>query len=88
MSNDDDSTRDDKCGANIKFATKSAMNCCILDTDHSIYKRLSLQTCDMLNELRRCNQLCDSVIRVDDGTEFSVHKAILSGLCRCLSYKM
>jgi hypothetical protein len=44
-----------------------------------IYKRLSIQACTILNDLRSNNQLCDSIIRVDDGTEFPIHRAVLSG---------
>jgi len=44
-----------------------------------MYKRLSIQACTILNDLRSNNQLCDAIIRVDDGTEFPIHRAVLSG---------
>ena len=49
------------------------------DRDPSNYKRLSIQACNILNDLRSNNQLCDAVIRVADGTEFPIHRAVLSG---------
>ena len=45
-------------------------------------RRFSVQACNVLNELRNNNQLCDATIKCDDGTEFIVHRAILSASSR------
>jgi hypothetical protein len=45
-------------------------------------RRFSVQACNVLNELRSKNQLCDAKIKVDNGTEFLVHRAILSASSR------
>ena len=36
-----------------------------------------MQACNVLNDLRKAGQLCDAVIRVEDG-QFPVHRAIMS----------
>jgi len=38
---------------------------------------VSLKACNVLNDLRKNGQLCDAVIRVEDG-HFTVHRAIMS----------
>lgn len=68
------------CSSLFKLSRSlTAMTNCFLDDNPLSYKRLSIQACTILNELRSNNQLCDSVIRVDDGTEFPIHRAVLSG---------
>lgn len=47
----------------------------IMETDTE--RKISTQACNVLNELRRNGQLCDAVIRVEDG-QFPVHRAIMS----------
>lgn len=42
-----------------------------------VQKRLSVQTCNVLTELRQTGQLCDAVLKVDN-EEFMVHRAIMS----------
>ena len=42
-------------------------------------RRLSLKAYNVLDELRRSELLCDARIQCDDGVEFVVHRAILSG---------
>ncbi|CAA9994617.1 unnamed protein product, partial [Nesidiocoris tenuis] len=39
---------------------------------------LSQSSMQTLSELREMNKLCDAVIRLEDGSEFPVHRAILS----------
>jgi hypothetical protein len=41
-------------------------------------KCLSTQEILILNDLRENGQLCDAVLRLDDGGTFRVHRAILS----------
>lgn len=43
-----------------------------------VEKKISKQACDVLNDLRKHGQLCDAVIIVDDGSKFTVHRAIMS----------
>jgi len=38
---------------------------------------LVLEACNVLNDLRKSGQLCDAVLRVEDG-HFTVHRAIMS----------
>ena len=40
-------------------------------------RKISMQACNVLNELRKNGQLCDAVIVVEDGN-FPVHRAIMS----------
>ena len=56
------------------------MTCNAFETNESLLGRLSLNAYDTLNELRTNKQLCDSAIKVEDGVEFPVHRAILSGI--------
>lgn len=42
-----------------------------------IERRISIQACNVLNDLRRSAQLCDAVVKVEDG-HFPVHRAIMS----------
>lgn len=66
--------------ARIKFTTKNSMTCSLFDeSNNEIYRSLSRQTCQVLNELRCTNQLCDSLIKCDDGSEIPVHRAIMAG---------
>ncbi len=65
--------------SHLVFPTKSSMTCSVLDTANSTYKRLSLEACDILNDLRCEKHLCDCVIRVEDGSQFAIHKVVLSG---------
>lgn len=74
--------------SNLKFPTKSSITCSVLDTTNDSNRRLSLQACDVLNDLRCKNQLCDSFIRVDDSTEFPVHRAVLSGTLPLTPYSI
>ena len=76
------------CTNLLKFSRSiKTINNCLLETsadgdgnkDNLTYKRLSIQACTILNELRLNNQLCDAVIRVSDGTEFPIHRPVLSG---------
>ncbi|XP_069675813.1 kelch-like protein 10 [Periplaneta americana] len=39
---------------------------------------MSTQAMEVLQDLRTKNQLCDAILRVEDGGEFPVHRAILS----------
>lgn len=41
-------------------------------------RAMSEQAMRALYELRENCQLCDAVVRLDDGTTFNVHRAILS----------
>ena len=45
----------------------------IADTE----RKISIQACNVLNDLRKKGQLCDAVIKCDDG-QFPVHRAIMS----------
>jgi len=45
-------------------------------------KRFSVQSCSILNKLRSNNQLCDGIIRCDDGQEFLIHRAVMSASSR------
>ena len=36
-------------------------------------RRVSVEACNVLNELRKTGQLCDAVIRVEDG-QYAVHR--------------
>ena len=48
------------------------------DTEaHRLERKISLRTCDVLNELRISDEFCDAVIKVDGG-QFTVHRAIMS----------
>ena len=40
-------------------------------------RKISIQACNVLNDLRKSGQLCDAVIKCDDG-QFPVHRAIMS----------
>ena len=40
-------------------------------------RKISMQACSVLNDLRKSGQLCDAVIKVEDG-QFTVHRAIMS----------
>merc|ERR1712178_467711 len=40
-------------------------------------RRISVEACNVLNELRQAGQLCDAVVKVEDG-QFPVHRAIMS----------
>jgi hypothetical protein len=65
--------------SHLVFPVKRSMTCCVLDgRDDSIYKRLSLEACEILNDLRSKQSLCDCVIRAEDGSEFAIHKVVLS----------
>ncbi|CAG2054071.1 unnamed protein product [Timema podura] len=44
---------------------------------------MSTQAMQALNDLRRNNQLCDALLRLEDGGTFPVHRAILSS---CSTY--
>lgn len=50
-----------------------------MDTEESteMERKISMQACNILNELRNTGQLCDAVIKVEDG-HFTVHRAIMS----------
>ena len=75
----------------IHFPKKTSLICCLYDDNDghsnanceslssSIGSRLSLQSCDEINEIRCNGQLCDVVVKCDDGAEFFAHKVILSG---------
>ena len=69
---------------NIKLCTKSShgnrVDVAKLPTKCS--RRFSVRACNVLNSLRINNQLCDGIIKVDDGTEFLIHRAILSASSR------
>jgi hypothetical protein len=65
--------------SHLIFPTKSSMTCSVLDATNSTYKRLSLEACEILNDLRCEQHLCDCVIKVEDGSEFAIHKVVLSG---------
>lgn len=49
----------------------------IQDASDPSGRRISMQACNVLNELRKNGQLCDVVLRVEDG-HFTVHRAIMS----------
>lgn len=63
----------------ITFAKKNSMQCSSLDSNSNNSRRLSLRACDILNDLRCQNKLCDSKIVCDDSTEFPIHRIVLSG---------
>lgn len=46
--------------------------------DKRLTKKDSIHACNILNDLRCNNELCDGIIKCDDGTEFAVHRAVLS----------
>ena len=50
-----------------------------LEASEKLNRRLSLKAYNVLDELRRSELLCDARIQCDDGVEFAVHRAILSG---------
>ena len=64
---------------NLLFPTKSSLTCCALDSNSFPLRRMSIQAFETLNDLLRQQDLCDTVIRVDNGAEISVHRIILSG---------
>ncbi|XP_063239495.1 kelch-like protein 10 [Bacillus rossius redtenbacheri] len=41
-------------------------------------RSMSIEALEILHDLRRNNQLCDAIIRLEDGGSFPVHRAILS----------
>ena len=45
-------------------------------------KRFSVQSCNILNQLRSNRQLCDGIIKCEDGIEFLIHRAVLSASSR------
>ena len=57
----------------LKMAAASGTEMDIGDTE----KKISVQACDVLNDLRKNGQLCDAVLKCDDG-QFPVHRAIMS----------
>jgi hypothetical protein len=66
----------------IKFSTiesEKSMTCNALETNERFQRRLSMHAYDTLNDLRYNGLLCDSTIKVSDGVEFPIHRAILSG---------
>lgn len=63
----------------INFSTKNSMTCSSLDSSSSNGRRLSFRACDILNNLRCQNKLCDCKIVCDDLTEFPIHRVVLSG---------
>jgi len=50
-----------------------------LNTDnlHSLHRKYSPLTCDVLSELRNSGEYCDVILRTDDQHLFKVHRAIL-----------
>lgn len=48
-------------------------------SNENVCKYLSLQACEIFNDLRLRNQFCDATIVTDDETEFQAHRVILSG---------
>ena len=46
-------------------------------TSMEVEKKISMQACNVLNEMRKQGQLCDAVLVVEDGN-FQVHRAIMS----------
>lgn len=48
-------------------------------SNENVCKYLSLQACEIFNDLRLRNQFCDATIVTDDQTEFQVHRVVLSG---------
>ena len=58
------------------------MTCNALETNERFQRRLSIHAydaLDALNDLRYNGLLCDSTIKVSDGVEFPIHRAILAG---------
>ena len=66
---------------NIKWPRnlKDILTCNVNDSLNQLNHKLTAKEFNILNELRKENLLCDSKLRVDDGTEFPVHRALLSG---------
>ena len=48
-----------------------------IENPSDVERRMSIQACNVLNDLRKNGQLCDAVVRVEDGS-FPVHRAIMS----------
>ncbi len=44
---------------------------------HSLHRKYSPLTCDVLSELRNSGEYCDVILRTDDRHLFKVHRAIL-----------
>lgn len=69
--------------SNLNLKKASSMNkmLTLIDTlrNNQSNSRISLGAFDILNDLRSNNQLCDAIVKVSDGTEFPVHRAVLSG---------
>lgn len=55
---------------------------CKVTACNQLNHKLTVKELNILNQLRKENLLCDSKLRVDDGTEFPVHRALLSGKLR------
>jgi hypothetical protein len=55
------------------------MTCNALETNERFQRRLSMHAYDTLTDLRYNGLLCDSTIKVSDGVEFPIHRAILAG---------
>lgn len=53
------------------------------DDDSSIKPCMSMESMRQLYEMRSNNILCDGIIKLQDGTEFNIHRNILSA---CSSY--
>ena len=44
----------------------------------NVGRTISFQSMHALNELRQQNLLCDAIIRLEDGSAFSIHRALMS----------
>lgn len=55
------------------------MRCNVHKISENVFKKLANRDYVILNDLRLEGLFCDSVIRVKDGVEFPIHRAILAG---------
>lgn len=46
---------------------------------HTLDRKYSPLTCDVLSELRNTGEYCDVILRTDDQQLFKVHRPILCG---------
>ena len=44
----------------------------------NVGRTISFQSMHALNELRHQKLLCDAIIRLEDGSAFSIHRALMS----------
>lgn len=51
----------------------------VFECSERVFKKFTYQEYDILNDLRLEGLFCDSTIKVSDGTEFPIHRAILAG---------